>query len=168
MDFSQSEAGALPIAKKKQAIAPLLDAVAADQQGAAKAAGVTLRADIKPSLGQAPCDARRLAQAVALIIDNAMRYNARGANGGGEVLLYADGTREGARIIVSDNGPGMDARTQASVFDGFARSAMEGEAARGGLGLPLARKLIEAHGGTLELVSEVGQGTMLTIVIPRA
>ena len=164
MDFSQSEAGALPIAKKKQAIAPLLDAVTADGQGAAKAAGVTLRADIKPSLGQAPCDARRLSQAVALIIDNAVRYNGKG----GEVLLYADGTREGARIIVSDNGPGMDARTQASVFDGFARSAMEGDAAqKGGLGLPLARKLNEAHGGTLELVSEVGQGTMLTIIIPR-
>ena len=98
---------------------------------------------------------------MALIVDNAVRYNARG----GEVLLYADGTREGARIIVSDNGPGMDARTQARVFDGFARSATEGQS--GGLGLPLARKLVEAHGGTLELVSEVGQGTMLTIVIPR-
>lgn len=161
MDFSQSEAGALPIAKTKQAIAPLLEGVLADHRGAAGQAGVTLRTDIKPSLGDAACDARRLSQAVALIIDNAVRYNAKG----GEVLLYADGTREGARIIVSDNGPGMDARTQARVFDGFARSASEGE--KGGLGLPLARKLIEAHGGTLELVSEVGQGTMLTIVIPR-
>jgi signal transduction histidine kinase len=175
MDFSQSEAGALPIAKKKQAIAPLLEAVAADGRGAASVAGVALRTDIKPSLGDAPCDARRLSQAVALIIDNAVRYNKRGANGGGEVLLYADGTQGGARIIVSDNGPGMDARTQARVFDGFARSASDGAKGgpkaggtkAGGLGLPLARKLVEAHGGTLELVSEVGQGTMLTIVIPR-
>lgn len=168
MDFSQSEAGALPIAKEVQPIAPLLEDLAGDYAKKAKSRGVSLRTDIRPSIGKAPCDARRLTQAVSLILDNALGYTGEK----GEVLLYADGMGGAARIIISDNGPGMDAKAQARAFDGFARQHIQGAekgdvAEKGGLGLPLARRLIEAHGGTLELVSEPGEGTMVTISVPR-
>jgi len=63
-------------------------------------------------------------------------------------------------LVVSDNGPGMDAATLARALDGL-KISEDGTALerRQGLGLPLARQLIEAHGGTLELLSEPGEGT---------
>ncbi|MBW8785936.1 MAG: ATP-binding protein, partial [Novosphingobium sp.] len=72
-----------------------------------------------------------------------------------------------ARIVISDNGPGMDAATLARAFGGTKVSA-DGKAIerRQGLGLPLARQLIEAHGGTLELLSEPGQGTAAIVELP--
>ena len=72
-----------------------------------------------------------------------------------------------ARIVVSDNGSGMDAATLARALDGLKISS-DGKAVerRQGLGLPLARQLVEAHGGTLQLHSEPGQGTTAIIELP--
>ena len=72
------------------------------------------------------------------------------------------------RLVISDNGPGMSAKEQARAFDRFSRTSERG--ARGaslGLGLPLARQFVEAHGGTLSLLSEPGQGTVVTVELPR-
>ena len=72
-----------------------------------------------------------------------------------------------ARIVVSDNGPGMDAATLARALDGLKVSG-DGKTIerRQGLGLPLARQLVEAHGGRLELYSEPGQGTAAIVELP--
>jgi len=79
-----------------------------------------------------------------------------------------------AVIHISDNGPGMTAGQQSKAFDSFARSRKQEKARKqktgenvGGLGLPLARQLVLAHGGDLKLTSEPGQGTLVSIHIPR-
>ena len=73
------------------------------------------------------------------------------------------------RVDVQDNGPGMDETEQARALDRFSRvgAAMgrEGDGSLG-IGLPLARQLIEAHGGALELISEPGQGTAAIVDLP--
>ena len=76
------------------------------------------------------------------------------------MLLRAEGDRDEARIIVSDNGRGIAPADQARVFDRFSRTAegRGGEEAALGLGLPLARQFVEAHGGTIELQSRAGRG----------
>ena len=62
----------------------------------------------------------------------------------------------------------MTSKEQARAFDRFSRSTGEGErGASLGLGLPLARQFVEAHGGSLSLVSEPGQGTAVTVELPR-
>ncbi|MEI9927123.1 MAG: ATP-binding protein [Sphingomonas sp.] len=84
------------------------------------------------------------------------------------MLLHLDGNARVARIIVSDDGAGMTpdawrARSTRFAQGGISRS---GERALG-LGLPLAKRFVEAHGGRIELISEPGEGTLVTVELPR-
>jgi signal transduction histidine kinase len=163
LDLTQGEAGNLPLEKKPLDLAEIARASIGRIRGDAEAKGIDLAIDLKPSLGRTTGDARRIGQALDRLLENAVRY----APPGGRVLLHGDGTDRTARLVVSDNGPGMDAKAQARAFDRFSRT---GQAQRGealGLGLPLARQMVEAHGGALKLISEVGQGTVVTMELPR-
>jgi signal transduction histidine kinase len=126
--------------------------------------GVTLDLRGKDSSVPVEGDPRRLARAVAQLIDNAISAVPRG----GRVLV--DVTRlpkGGAQLVVSDNGPGMSPALLARALDGLRVSA-DGRTVerRQGLGLPLARQLVEGHGGKLELLSEEGQGTAAIVTLP--
>jgi signal transduction histidine kinase len=83
-------------------------------------------------------------------------------------LLHATGDAQAAQIVVSDNGQGMDEAAKAAAFDRFSQfgETQSGENALG-LGLPLARQFVEAHGGTLTLISEAGEGTVVSVHLPR-
>jgi signal transduction histidine kinase len=120
--------------------------------------------DLDPSAGSVIGDARRLRESVEHILRNAVAYT----DEGGHIWLKASGDEEQATIIIVDNGPGIAPEQQDQVFARFHRSgAARGEAALG-LGLPLTRQFVEAHGGTVELESALGKGTSVTIRIPRA
>ena len=86
---------------------------------------------------------------------------------GAQVVRDGDGGPDLARLVVSDNGPGIDATRQATIFDAISRAEQNRKGARATIGLPLVKQLAQAHGGTFELVSEPGQGTMVVIELPR-
>ena len=115
------------------------------------------------SSGKVKGDPRRLARAVGHILDNAIAATPKR----GKILVELSRRKDGARIVISDNGAGMSDGEVARALDGF-QLATDGKAIerRQGLGLPLARQLIEAHGGTLQLESEKGAGTTVTIHLP--
>lgn len=163
LDLTQGEAGALPLDMQPVDLGALARASVEKHKAQAEAKAIDMAVRITNSLGTAKGDARRIGQALDHVLENAIRYSATG----GRVLLHGDGTFEMARLVVSDNGPGMDAKAQARAFNRFSRGeqARQGEAL--GLGLPLARQLIQAHGGTLSLMSEPGQGTVVTLELPR-
>ena len=99
------------------------------------------------------------------MLQNAIAYTDRK----GRISLTAEGDKKQAVIRISDNGPGIAAEDLPRVFNRFDRVAeagVRGEAALG-LGLPLTRQFIEAHGGTVELNSKKGKGTTVTLTIPR-
>ncbi len=166
LDLSQSEAGALPIAEADIDLRTMLNELAESRRKAAKAKTQDLDIQIGEKVGILRGDAKRLGQAIGHILDNAIAYTPKK----GRILLHASLKGKHTQIIVSDNGPGMDARTVARVLDGFGRS-QRGENSKddspaGGLGLPLAKQLVEAHGGQLYILSEPGEGTVVTVVLP--
>jgi signal transduction histidine kinase len=162
LDFSQSEAGALPIARKPVSIKTLFESVASAASQLAEERKVTLTIDVHDDAGQLEGDEKRLLQALAQLVDNAILYGKEG----GAVLLHSSGDEQAVILVVSDDGPGMDRRTQTAALDGFGRS-QKGESGPQGLGLPLARQLVESHNGTLTLESRVGEGTTVIIRLPR-
>jgi len=165
LDYTQGEAGALPVARKPVDLAVLMQQVQASAAGHANAQKCLIVLDVKPNAGIVEGDEARLKQALDAVVDNALNYGGDGVR----ILIHASGDRSSATLVVSDNGPGMDMQMQTRVLDGFLDRAGDkrGKAATG-LGLALARKLVELHGGQLELESKLGEGTTVAIRLPRA
>ncbi|RYY35008.1 MAG: ATP-binding protein, partial [Sphingomonadales bacterium] len=115
------------------------------------------------SAGSVIGDVRRLRQ----VIEHLLRHAVAGTPANGRVLLHLDGNAKVARIIVSDDGPGMSKEAAANAFDRFAHGGDRNAERALGLGLPLAKQFVEAHGGRIELISEPGEGTLITVELPR-
>ncbi|CAM8653908.1 PAS-domain containing protein [Sphingobium cupriresistens] len=163
LDLTQGEVGTLPIDHVRVDLTTVVRASASRMMMDATAKGMDIDMTLQDSLGAVQGDARRIGQAIDHLLENAIRYCGKGAR----ILLHGDGVVDKARIVVSDNGPGIAAGQQAAIFDPAARAGQARNGGRAGIGLPLARQLAEAHGGTLQLVSEAGQGTMAVIELPR-
>jgi signal transduction histidine kinase len=164
LDLTQSEAGGLPLEKKSVDIRRVAREAAKAADPAAAEKSIEFAVDLEKGLGTVHGDARRLRQVLDNLLANAVRFTPPG----GRILLHGEGLQELVRIVISDNGPGMTQKEQARAFDRFSRSTDEGErGASLGLGLPLARQFVEAHGGSVTLVSEPGQGTVVTVELPR-
>ncbi|OYY72354.1 MAG: histidine kinase [Sphingomonas sp. 28-63-12] len=164
LDLTKNDDGAAPQLQAEVDLDTLARGVAAKLDGAVSARKLDFAIDIAPSVGRVTGDPRRLAQ----VIDNLLRHAISGTPEGGRVLLHADGTAASARIVVSDNGRGMSEKAIARAFDRFAEPGITRSGERAlGLGLPLAKQFVEAHGGTIALVSERGQGTLITVELPR-
>jgi signal transduction histidine kinase len=82
---------------------------------------------------------------------------------GGQLLARTRLTRHGVALDLIDTGCGMDSKTAMRMFEAFFSTKNGGS----GLGLPTARKIIEAHGGRISVQSEVGRGTQFTIEFPQ-
>lgn len=153
----------MPMERHAVDIEAMIRDLAARMQEKAVARDVTLALDLPSDIGAVNGDQRRLVRAIEHVVDNSLSFVSRG----GRVLIHAEGTPKSVRIVVSDDGPGIDQKSQAQLFDAFARFGRDGDAQSAGLGLPLVKQFVEAHGGTVALVSELGQGTIITIDLPR-
>lgn len=163
LDLSQSEAGMLPLAREEIDLLPFVTGLVEDRADRIKAAGLTLDLRGDKGVGRIEGDRRRLGRAIGHLLDNAVIATPAG----GRLLVELFGHKGKARIVISDNGAGMDPATLARALEGIKVSADgKGVERRQGLGLPLARQLIEAHGGSLELLSEAGQGTAAIVDLP--
>ena len=161
LDLSQSEAGLLPLAKETVDLLPFVTRVVRDREAAIVAAGLSL--DLRGGgKAKVEADPRQLGRALGHLIDNAIAATPQG----GKILVDLSRKSDGVRIVVSDNGKGMSGEELRRALDGL-RTGPDGRPERRqGLGIPLARQLVEAHGGTLELVSRRGEGTFATILLP--
>ena len=166
LDLTHGDSAAIVLERERVDIAGLCRMAVEKFEPRTKAKGQKLVPDIAESSGTVVGDARRLRESIEHLLENAAAYTERG----GKISAKAWGDEEQAYVQISDNGPGIAKRDLPRVFNRFDRinhDPSRGEAALG-LGLPLARQFVEAHGGKVDLVSSKGKGTTVTLTIPRA
>lgn len=158
---SRMEAGIIRIHAKEQPLQPVLSA--AEQQFIQKARNKQIRLTAEPSPERAVFDRKWTIEAVANIVDNAIKYTPQGGTVSIRVRPYSFFTC----ISVADNGPGIPEEEQAEIFTRFYRRAEHAEAPGLGIGLYLAREVMKAQGGYMKLVSKPGQGSTFSLFLQR-
>jgi two-component system, OmpR family, sensor histidine kinase BaeS len=161
-DMAAADAGELRLHRQPVHLPELLHAVAEAFGPAAEKAGVTLAVRAEPTTLTA--DPIRLRQAVGNLVTNAIRHTPAG----GRIALSARTEGREIAIDVADTGPGIPAAQQALVFERFWRAEKSRNRTTGGsgLGLPIVRKLAEAHDGTATVTSTPGEGATFTLRLP--
>lgn len=166
LELTQADTTGLSLENERVDLAGLCKAAVHAVQPRAAAKGQTLEAEIAPSTGFVVGDARRLRESIEHVLRNAVAYT----DEKGRISLKASGDESNVVVRIADNGSGIAKEDLATVFNRFHRvgeAGLRGEAALG-LGLPLTRQFIEAHGGTVDLQSKKGKGTTVSMTIPRS
>ena len=166
LDLTQGDSVAIVLERERVDLGGLCRTAFEKFEFRAREKEQTLSSNVAESTGTVIGDARRLRESIEHLMENAAAYTERG----GKIAMKAWGDEDSAFVQISDNGPGIAKKDLPRVFNRFDRvnhDPSRGEAALG-LGLPLARQFVEAHGGKIDLVSSKGRGTTVTLTIPRA
>lgn len=123
--------------------------------------GVVLEVEIPESLPLLQLDPSLMAQLIVNLLTNSMQATDRG--GQVKVLTAPFPRRDGVVLVVSDSGHGIPPELLERIFDPFFTTKEEGT----GLGLAICRQIVEQHGGTISLESEMGQGTRVVVLLPK-
>ena len=161
LDVTRIEAGRLSIVPVEVTLSQLLDRIDESHASTADARGLAWTVERPPRDATLHADADRLVQALGNLIGNAFKFTPDGKS----VRVTAEVRDDVVRIGVIDAGPGMAAEQLAHVFDRFWQ-AQPGDRRGAGLGLAIARGIIEAHGGRLWLESQPGAGTQAWTELP--
>lgn len=117
-----------------------------------------------PELGEIMADPTRIKQAVVNILDNAIKYSQKG-----NVEVVLSGDEEIVSLVIQDTGCGIPSDILQKIFEPFYRvdKARSREMGGNGLGLSITKEIIEKHGGKITIESNVGEGTKVSIILPR-
>lgn len=165
LDISKIQSGKYALESQELSLGEVLDAVLPGFLAVAREAGVELASRIDPSLQPIRGDAAKMRQIVSNLVTNAIRFTREG----GSVLVEAVRLPNGGALLrICDTGVGMTedeiriALMHFGQVDGTRSRWREGT----GLGLPIAKALVELHGGRLEVRSEKGKGTEVAVTLP--
>ena len=166
LDLSKVEAGRLELELGRFHLPAVLDNALTLVRERATRHGITLTQTVDPGVGDIVADERKVKQILLNLLSNAVKFTP----GGGRVGVTMTGAEDGVTIAVSDTGIGIAPEDQATIFEEF-RQVGHDETRKQegtGLGLTLAKKFVELHGGRIWVQSQVGQGSTFTFTLPGA
>jgi len=160
-EMAQLDAGAVELHLQAHDIREAIDEAIASTKGAL--AKHPLEVQAPDSLPKVRMDLRRITEVLAQLLDNAAKYSPAGT----AITISAE--LQGRKLItsVADQGPGIDSFEQGTVFEKFYRGRGQRSTIQGtGMGLAIAKALIEAHGGTIGVVSQLDHGSVFSFTLP--
>jgi PAS domain S-box-containing protein len=161
LDASRLDSGKLALHCTTVSVESLLDAAVDASRATAEAQQVRLRARVMPGLGHVSVDGDQVGIVLSNLVTNAIHHSPPG----GEVTLRAQRTDEAIEIAVIDEVPGIASEHHRAVFDPYFQ-VPGGHADGAGLGLAIAKRIVEAHGGDIGVVSEPGHGARFWFHLP--
>ena len=162
LSLSALEGSSVRLDRDRMDLGVLAHRVVEDLRPTAITAGVTLRSEARGDV-VAWVDEARMRQVLENLIQNAVKFSSPDAT----VLVSVTGEADTVRVAVADHGPGIPAGELSRVFDRFYRSPSAPRNAQGtGLGLPIARMIVELHGGRIWLESDGRTGTTAYVTLP--
>ncbi|MEM9585840.1 MAG: HAMP domain-containing sensor histidine kinase [Planctomycetota bacterium] len=164
LDYAKAEAGMIRLAPQAVALVELVDQCVAMVGPRADQSGVTVTAQVDPELQEVTADPLRLRQILLNLLTNAIKYN---SDGGNVMVRIRPDEADTFRISVRDTGRGIAPEHLSHLFEPYYQAAVADQGIGTGLGLAIIKHLAELHGGTIDVESVVGTGTMFTVVLPR-
>jgi PAS domain S-box-containing protein len=166
LDLSKAEAIGFELNEETVDIGPLVHECVGMIAQRAEESGIAIEILVPETLPQITADARKMKQVLLNLLSNAVKFTP----GGGEVRILAARQPEGLRIAVIDNGIGIAAKDIPIVLAPFGQidNTFSRTHSGTGLGLPLSKRFVEAHGGELQIISAPGEGTTVRIDLPAS
>ncbi|WP_033828516.1 ATP-binding protein [Bacillus andreraoultii] len=164
LDLARLESGQMRLYTENVEIKPYIERIAKKFTGIAKENKVVLQAQIETKYDDYIFDPDRIEQVLTNLVDNAIRHTEEN----GAVYISANSVDKGLQISVTDTGTGIPAEDLPFVFERFYKADKARTRGRSGtgLGLAIAKNIIDAHHGTIEVLSDIGQGTTFVFVLP--
>ena len=166
LDVTRLESGRLTVTARRMPIDDLMHAATTALRPLAEASNVSFEVIVADDVTDVLVDPERITQAISNLVGNSLKFT----GSGGHVSLSV--TRRGgfAAFQLRDTGVGIAPEQLAHVFERFYKARVELTARRhgAGLGLPIARGIVEAHGGSIRIESEYGHGTLVIFTLPFA
>jgi PAS domain S-box-containing protein len=163
LDFSKIESGTFSIDRHVEALQHIIPPVIDGMKTLAEAKQQTIECHIEANLPEVAADRHRIGQVVSNLLSNAIKFTRQG----GRIIVSAQKRDDTIVVSVSDEGPGIPGEHLSKVFDRF----WQAEKARplgSGLGLSIAKGIVEAHGGTIWADSQLGKGSAFFFTLPLA
>jgi signal transduction histidine kinase len=163
LDVKRMESGRLSIEAKPESAASLVNDTVEMLRPIATGSSIILEADVVDNLLPVVADAARIQQVLSNLVGNAVKFTPRD----GRVIVCAEAIDGGVRFGVIDNGPGIPPDQVPHIFGRFWQ-AMPSDRRGIGLGLAIAKGIVEAHGGMIWVESHVGLGSTFYFTLPSA
>jgi GAF domain-containing protein len=163
LDLAKVEAGKMELQIEPALLQDVFEAVLNTMRPLAVKKSIDLRAECDESLSPIPMDGARIKQVLLNLVGNAVKFTSEM----GKVRVRAAAVRSEVQIEVSDTGPGIPPEDQERIFLEFQQVGRDAAKPQGtGLGLALAKKFVEMHGGKIWVESEMGKGSKFTFRLP--